>query len=1056
MGRERQLAQLAADLDAAAGGAGRLVLVSGEAGIGKTRLCEELATLAAARGVDVCSAACWESGAVPAYWPWEQVVRGLTGRGLVRRGDEPSSRADPDLARAELFEEVTEHLAEAAAEQPRLLMFDDLHWADVPSVRLLSHVVPAIRRLPVLLVGTFRSGEVAPSTTLGAALADLARHGQRVVLTGLPPADLAALVAAVAGQPAPPAAAEALHRHTAGNPLFARELVHLLGPDGMHDDVAAAGAGPGISQLPVPDTVRGVLHGRLARLSAPCRSALEIGSVAGDEFWLVDVAEVSGPGSAGRLLDVLGEAAAAGVVREEGLGRWAFTHPLMRAVVYDELGVARRVRLHQRVGEALEARLAAGSHVELAVLSHHFVRAAPAGTAAKAVTYAHRAAEAAMAMLAYEDAAALARQALAALDLAPGAADRTALLLALGAALTAAGDQPAARAAYLEAAGRARAAHHPEHLALAALGVGSGGGFEVAPVDREQVDLLEEALRTLGDTAPGLWAEVAARLSVALWQSGQEERRVALAGRALATARSGGEAVTPRQLAAVLAAHCDAIPGPAHAEERLAESSEVVDIGTRLGDRAVELLGRRLRLVARLETGDQAGADAEIEAYAALAALLRQPLYGWYVPLWRGMRALMRGDLDGCEQWADEAAAVGAQAHSANAEVLSAGLHWFRLREAARFDEASTFVEGLLGLEPALGIQVSVATALALAESDRVAEARALLSGAGPLLAAAPRDSEWIPMVVQATEAALLLHDLPLMQWAYDALLPHRHRFDVEGIGAVCPGSVERPLGRLAARLGWTDQARAHFDAALDANRGLGAPLLVARTLRDAGVALGDRDRLAAALAAYRELGIEGRVAELEALLSERPRDHAPPAGANVFRLEGEVWTLVFDGVTAHAKNVKGMGDLARLLARPGAEVAAVELAGSAAAAGGDLGEVLDVQARNAYKARLRALEAELDGADAAGDGPRSAAAQEERDALLGQLSAALGLGGRPRRAAVSTERARGAATWRIRDAIGRVEAVHPSLGRHLRRSVRTGTWCAYDPDPPVAWNLTA
>ena len=1029
VGRERQLATLTAALDEAVAGTGRLVLVTGEAGIGKTRLCEALGDLADERGIDVVSAACWESGAVPAYWPWQQVVRRLGG--LLGPAGGGQAAADPDLARAELFEHITALLAQAAGARSRLVVLDDLHWADVPSVRLLAHLAPALRRLPVLTVATFRPDEVAATTPLGAALADLARHGERLVLTGLAASELTPLMTAVTGESPPAGAVEALHRHTKGNPLFARELVQLVGAGGLGDE-----------DLPVPDTVRGVLHGRLARLTDWCRSVLQVGAVAGDEFALDDLVDAGDDA-----LDAIDEAGAAGVLRPAGVGRWAFTHPLVRAVLYDELGVARRVRLHQRVGEALEARRAAGAPVDLAVLSHHFVRAAAAGTAAKAVTYAAQAAERAMALLAYEDAGTLLRQALAALSLAPQAADRATLLLALGAALTAAGDQPAARGAYLEAAELARAAGRPDQLAQAALGVGSGGGFEVAPTDREQVDLLEEALRALGDGTSGLWAEVAARLSVALWQTGQEGRRCELAEQALAAARGGGRGVSPRQLAAVLAAHCDAIPGPGHAEQRLEEAGEVVAIGAGLGDRAIELLGRRLRLVARLEMGDMAGADAEVDAFAAVADLLRQPLYGWYVPLWRGMRALTRGDLAACGRWVEEAEAVGASAHSDNAAILAGGLRWFLARERGDSEAPLQLIEPLLQFEQSFGLQVAVAVSLVQAEAGRTAEARATLAGAGPLLDGAPLDSEWLPMVAQASVAASLLGDLDVARWAYRALVPHRHRFVVEGIGAVCWGSVERILGLLASALGRPAEAKAHFDAALSANRQLGAPLVIARTERDAGLALGDRDLLVAALAGYRDLGVEHRVAELEAVLGA-----SPTPSANRFHLDGQVWTVAFAGTTAHVKDVKGMADLARLLARPGTELAAADLAGGAVA--GDAGEVIDDQARAAYKDRLVELEGELDAADAAGDSARSGAAQAERDALLAQLSSAFGLGGRPRKAGAGSERARGAVTWRIRDAIARIEAVHPDLAHHLRRSVRTGTWCVYDPESPVEWSL--
>jgi hypothetical protein len=191
---------------------------------------------------------------------------------------------------------------------------------------------------------------------------------------------------------------------------------------------------------------------------------------------------------------------------------------------------------------------------------------------------------------------------------------------------------------------------------------------------------------------------------------------------------------------------------------------------------------------------------------------------------------------------------------------------------------------------------------------------------------------------------------------------------------------------------------------------------------------------------------------------------------SNVFRQEGEFWTIGFGERVVRLKDAKGLRDLARLLAQPGRETHVLDLARdpesqrcpaeSASAPAQDLRrtadswEIIDAEARQAYKARLAELEAELEEADAAGDVERLARARAERDALLEQLAAAYGLGARVRRRGDAAERARSAVTWRIRDALSRIEAVHPELGRHLRRSVRTGRFCAYDPDQPVTWRL--
>jgi hypothetical protein len=331
-------------------------------------------------------------------------------------------------------------------------------------------------------------------------------------------------------------------------------------------------------------------------------------------------------------------------------------------------------------------------------------------------------------------------------------------------------------------------------------------------------------------------------------------------------------------------------------------------------------------------------------------------------------------------------------------------------------------------------------------------EARAILDAGAEDLRAAVHDAEWLTMVAQIGDACFRLGGHELVPWLYDALAPFADRWSVDGIGAYAHGPVHRQLGLLTALLGRPEQASAHFDAALTGNRRAGAELLVARTLLDRGVALEESDTLRAARDLYRDLGVERRVEEVESLL----HGTAPPAATNDFRKDGDVWTISFRGRRVSIRDSKGMHDLASLLAQPGREIPALDLAAVAHAgpAEADLGEVLDARARAAYKARVVDLDAELDEADAAGDHERSARAQAERDALVEQLSSAYGLGGRPRRTGGPAERARSAVTARLRDAIRRIEALHPELGRHLARSVRTGTFCSYDPDAPIRWDL--
>jgi hypothetical protein len=193
----------------------------------------------------------------------------------------------------------------------------------------------------------------------------------------------------------------------------------------------------------------------------------------------------------------------------------------------------------------------------------------------------------------------------------------------------------------------------------------------------------------------------------------------------------------------------------------------------------------------------------------------------------------------------------------------------------------------------------------------------------------------------------------------------------------------------------------------------------------------------------------------------------APPEAE--FVRAGEYWSLTFMRKTVRLRDSKGLRDIARLVATPGREVAAVdltsgrgggkpvavrELAELGMNAEADAGEMLDSEARAQYRERLTDLEEEIDDADAANDPERAGRAREEREFLLAELSAAVGLSGRPRRALDPAERARKAVTWRIRDALNHVDAAHAELGRHLRRSVRTGGFCVYEPAEPTTWRL--
>jgi predicted ATPase len=497
VGREAELAGLTADLEATLAGRGGVVLLAGEPGIGKTRLAEELATAAAARGALALWGRCWEGEGAPAFWPWVQIIRAHVqaadpaalrqemGAGAAdiaqlvpalreRLPDLPAPPpTEPKAARFRLFDSLAGFLRAAAARRPLLLVLDDLHWADAPSLALLRFVSRELEQAGPLVVGIYRHTEVDRGHPLVATLADLTRgRGRRLLLGGLDEHDVASFVALVAGVEPSPELAAAVHQQTDGNPFFVTEVVRLLASQGP---LAAGETGSPALTAGLPEGVKAVVAERLGRLSGGCRRVLEVAAVFGRDFELRALQPASGL-DAERLLGLLEEAEAARVIGAipGGLGRWRFAHALVREVLYEGLPAARRVRLHGCVGEALEAVYAAGPGPHLAELAHHFVAAAPGGEVARAVRVATLAGRRALELLAWEDAAGLFERALAALELAkrPDQQQRCELLLDLGEARMAASDVAAARAAYQQAGELARRIGAPEALARAGLSLG--------------------------------------------------------------------------------------------------------------------------------------------------------------------------------------------------------------------------------------------------------------------------------------------------------------------------------------------------------------------------------------------------------------------------------------------------------------------------------------------------------------------------------------------------------------------------------------------------------
>lgn len=1032
VGRERHLRELRLLVEGVAAGRGALVVLSGEAGAGKTRLAEEAAALAAGAGLEVSWATGWGSGAAPLS-TWLDLLSAVDRQ--ATRGERREHRPeelDPAAARALLIRSLLSELHQAIGDRPRLLVIDDVQWSDPLSFRALEALVGSLRASRVGVLATFRDEGAATA----AQLESLSRAGRHLVVPPLTEAELSALALHVTGRELSPSAIARLHDRSAGNVLFAQEL--LTDPDPVTLDGART---PG----PVGSRATAMFGGRLATLSKGCRGMMEAASVIGRRFRLDVLGETLGVERVS-VLELVDEAHLAGLVRDSGIGSCEFSHPLMAEACYVGTGLPRRVRLHRDVGEALERLRDRGLPIPASELAHHYANAAAAGVPAKAMQYAIAAGRESMEQLGYEDAAREYSRALAALDLCPADdAMRADLLLELGDARAGAGDLPAARSVY-EAAARLASEHGwPERLARAALGVGSGpGGFEVPALDREQITLLEAALSVAEGTQR---AHVLARLSVALSLDTNAPRRAALSEEAVAAARAAGDAAA---LGYALASWCDVIAGPADVERRLDATAEILACASTANDTRLELLGRRLRVVALLELGAITGVDEEIAAFAARADRLGQVVYSWFVPLWRAMRACMDGRFDAAERFRREAARLGGVAHSENAAMLTGSQHAMLSCEIGDTAEALGFFEEVFARWPGVAIMARPGLAYAFAKAGEKQRACDVLTAVN--LADYTVDalgSEWLPSVVMLAYAAALTDTRERAGELYVMLEPYRARHAIDGIGCYDMGSVERPLGMLASLRGDAALAAVHFEAALHEHRQLGARVLVAGTLRDAGRMLGDAAMLEEAKAQYCALGLDRASDALEV-------PQGAPAGAeNVFRRDGEVWLVSLGGTANRVRDTKGMRDLARLIAQPGTEVHVLDLVADGPTLVSDSpGDSIDDSARRQYRNRLLEIETDLAEADERADVERSVRLHTERDALIAQLSDAYGLGGRARRRSDSTERARSAVTQRIRDTITRIEAVEAGLGGHLRRSIRTGTYCSYSPEHPTEWEL--
>lgn len=875
VGRERELGELSAGLDDAIVGRGRLFLLVGEPGIGKSRLAEEIARRGRSRGARVLVGRCWEAGGAPAYWPWVESLRAYirdlpparlveeVGGGAAdlaqllpelheRLSDLPElAPLDPESARFRLFDATQEFLRRAAAERPLVLVLDDLHAADTPSLLLLQYVARGLGSMRVLLLAALRDVDPLPGEPLTQMMAEVSREPdtRRLVLGGLTLDDIAEYLASTAAELASPELAETLFTETEGNPLFVAETVRLLAVEGVAASVS------------IPQTIRDVIARRLAHLSEACGHVLTLGSVLGREFALAALARMAEL-SEEDLLERLDEAMLARVISDVpgATSRLRFSHVLIRDTLYEGLTAARRIRLHRLAIEVLQA-LYGSTGTHLAELAHHAI----AGTnSEQALGYARAAGDRALTLLAYEEAARLYTTALDALELCrpEDAETRCELLLSLGEAQIRAGTTPAAKSTFLNAAALARRLGLSRALAQAAAGYAGRIVFSRAGADDRVVPLLEEAIAGLGEDDLELRSRLLARLAGALRDEPARDRRDGLSHEAVELARQA----SPAALAYALAGRAHAITAPDTVVEMRLLADELCEVAAAAGDLEQLISGHILRVMVWLWLGELDATKSDLAEAARIAKELGQPAQLWLVLGQQANLAIGLGEIAVADTLVAQALEAGkiAQPDTAIPHEL--------MQRAA----LAEFRGGLDALEPELRSLAAAhptrpvfrcAHLHALACIGRFDEAKRQIADlARDGFAAVPFDQEWLCAMSFLADTAALVSDAEAADKLYKLLAPWSGFIAVDPSESI-RGSLQRNLGVLAGVLERWDTATAHFDAALKANEHTGLRPWLARTREDYARMLqtraGPRDLeeaeelLAAAASIYRELGID-------------------------------------------------------------------------------------------------------------------------------------------------------------------------------------------------------
>jgi hypothetical protein len=992
IGRSHPSATLLSAVERTVQSHGGLVLVTGEAGIGKTTLVTDVA--ARHRGeLTVAFATSWESEAVPEHWLWIQVLRSLR----AQLGDESWESLHPapavsaflgqgdgsKPAQFELYDAVTQLLISASQRGPLLVVLDDLHFADPGSLELLKFASQHTWFERILFVGTYRDSEIDPGHRLRARMLPLVAKAVMISLEGLDEAGVADLCRTTVGDAPDADTVAEITRRTGGNPFFVEQTAQLWA-SGQRVDATTAG-------------MRDALQRRIDQLPEPLVRMLTLASVGGREFHSAVMAQASGL-DLHQIEGALDAACQTRLVRREK-DRYVFVHDLVRETLYNTMAAEEAAHHHGCVVRALVADESLQKLMLVTEIAHHAWIAGDDLDPEIAVDFLARAAEESNSCLSVPGAEKYYRRALERCT--PAMARRRILLrLELAGTVKWLQREEESWKLYDQAVLEARDSGDPMLLARAAIEVPQSERIEA--LTRLKADAYEALA---GERpAPGL---------------DHDELTRQLHYQFLMAARKTG---SDEDVAFGLWATHSVNWGPGTAADRQVIVEEIDEITRRSGDIEMRLFAASLRWVALLEQGDPAF-RAQVDLFCALAENSDSERWrsGAYID--RAVIDIVQGRWDSAAERIDTAFGIAGD-DLMNGHMMR-HLRWelaFARGEAPEPipDSWRTFF-GVWHTDLLGGLS-------ALRRGD-IDDARRAMDR---MEAGADLHDAWISLRLRfEVELAVAEGDSDAIAALRERLEPHESEWLIALWGISIHGPISHWLGVLAAAAGDAAKAAEHFAVAAEQSDRLEAPRWAERARR-----------AAAELTTALEDGAE-----------PEPQARNTTQADRMFRRDGSTWTLRYEGRTVHLPHTKGLADLHRLLARPHAEVSVVELldpeGGEAVTADARLGgdDLLDAEARARYRDHLEALDEQIDTAAALGDDQRAAALDAERQALIDQLKAATGLGGRSRRLGANAERARKSVTNRIRNTLKKIEAVHPALAGHLQSAVATGSACAYRPD---------